>query len=70
MGVGNRLQNTRRLMKLGFGVAGVASGASDPLYEIGAVAMAGARYTGASCFCIAGGCHAAVFRVCKLQSNE
>jgi hypothetical protein len=70
MGVGNQLQKTKSVMKLSFRVVGVAFGASDFLYTISAVTMAGACYMNASCFCITNGCHAIVFWVCKLQSNE
>jgi hypothetical protein len=61
MGVGNQLQKTNSVMKLGFGVAGIAFGASDFLYTIGAVTMASACYMNASCFCIINGCHTTAF---------
>jgi hypothetical protein len=70
MGVGNQLQKTKSVMKLSFGVASIAFGASNFLYTIGAVTMAGACYMNASCFCITNGCHTTTFWVCKLQSNE
>ncbi len=70
MGVGNQLRKTKSVIKLCFGVVGVAFGASDFLYTIGAITMVGASYMNASCFCITNGCHAIVFWVCKWQSNE
>jgi hypothetical protein len=70
MGVGNQLQKTKSVMKLSFGVVGIAFGANDFLYTIGAVTMVGASYMNASCFCLTNGCHTTEFWVCKLQSNE
>jgi hypothetical protein len=62
--------DTRVLLLLLLGSAGVAIRGSDSLYTIHGLAMASARCTRAPCFCIAGGRYTHILGMRKLQSNE